>query len=290
MPGAQAARAQARVVPVSPLRLPGPDALARGDRRRLRRLIHLDGVPVVLTIAAGEDGAVELTADAPTQRAAAMGLARARFWTGVDDDLRPFLEGFADDPLLGRSIREAPWVRPYRRPVPFDVLLGAICEQLITDERAMAIKRSIVRLHGRGDARLPDLPDAAAVAGLAPAQLQRCGLAARRALTLVAAAREVASGRAELMDPARQEEGRRRLRAIPGIGAWTVSSLALHGQGHLDALPAGDHAYMVATARVRGRPPGPKATEEEVRDLLAPYAGWRGVAGWHLLRVARRTA
>ena len=45
----------------------------------------------------------------------------------------------------------------------------------------------------------------------------------------------------DLHDP-EHERGWRRLRAIPGIGAWTVEKLALYGQGRHDQLPAGDLA------------------------------------------------
>jgi 3-methyladenine DNA glycosylase/8-oxoguanine DNA glycosylase len=275
--------ASARVTPRSPLRLPSrQDHLTSGDRaREVRRLIHVGDEPVLLS-AAWAGGQVALRAEAETADAAEAGLARARFWTGVDDDLSPFLERFAGDPVIGASVREAPWLRPYRRPVPFEVLLGAICEQLIDDERAQQIKRRIVAAHGRRARGHGDAPGAADVAGLAPAELQRCGLAAQRAATLVRAAREVAAGRVDLLDPAAREAGWRRLRAIPGIGAWTLSVLALHGQGVWDALPAGDHAYRTALGR-----PGAPAPEAEVVAFFEDYRPWRGVAGWHLLRSRR---
>ncbi len=276
--------------PRSPLRLPtrSADGTTRADADgTMRRLIHRDGRPIVLAVHRHDEDRFELTAAADALPDAEFGLARARFWTGIDDDLSPFLERFADDPRIGRSVREAPWLRPYRRPVPFDVLLGAVCEQLVTDERGRAIKRAIVDAHGPRHDGLRDVPEAATVAALAPAQLERCGLAAKRARTLIAVAAEVAAGRVDLLggDPA---AGWRRLRAITGVGPWTVSTLALHGQGHPDALPAGDHAYRTLVARELGRPPGSTAEEAEVVAFFTPYAGWRGVAGWHLLRSARR--
>ena len=150
--------ARAEAVPRSPLRLPGPtaDGTTAGDRRDVRRLVHIEGEPVVLGAVHRLDGVVELSAAADDARRAERGLERARFWTGVDDDLQPFLEAFAGDELIGESVTTAPWLRPYRRPMPFDVLLGAVCEQLVTDERATAIKRAITRAHGqRRSSRAP---------------------------------------------------------------------------------------------------------------------------------------
>jgi 3-methyladenine DNA glycosylase/8-oxoguanine DNA glycosylase len=278
-----------RVVPPAPLRLPGrtADGTTVGDRREVRRLVHLDGAPVVLRARLGDDGAVELEATADAPEHADLGLERARFWswTRAEDDVTAFLARFADDPLIGESVTAAPWLRPYRRPMPFDVLLGAVCEQLVTDERATAIKRAVTAAHGRRHDGLLGVPAAEDVARLAPAQLEACGLAAKRAVTLVAVAREVAAGRVDLLDPERQRAGWERLRRLPGVGAWTLSTLALHGQGHADALPAGDHAYQTVVARLRRS--RRKATEAEVVDFFAPYRPWRGVAGWHVLRTAR---
>jgi 3-methyladenine DNA glycosylase/8-oxoguanine DNA glycosylase len=93
----------------------------------------------------------------------------------------------------------------------------------------------------------------------------------------------VASGRVDLRDD-HHEAGWRRLRAIPGIGSWTIAVLALHGQGRHDVLPAGDLAYMklVGRAQADGRPSA-RATEEEVLTWFAAYEGWMGLAGLHAL-------
>ncbi len=83
------------------------------------------------------------------------------------------------------------------------------------------------------------------------------------------------------------ERGWRRLRAIRGIGSWTIQMLALTGQGRLDQLPAGDVGYLKLVGRLRGGgDPWARATEEEVAEFFAPYAPWAGLAGLHALRSA----
>ena len=275
-------------MPPWPVRLPTPgwDRLARRRGAVVERLVHLGGQPVVLRAAAA-GRAVRMQVDAGSAALAEAGRERLRFWLAVDDDLRPFVDRFGADPVIGRSIREAPDLRPARRPLPFEALAWAVCEQLITGERATAIQRRLVRRFGRRDPAtgLADSPGAHDLAGLAPASLRSCDLSAARALALVRAAREVASGRADLLAPERRAEGHRRLRAIPGIGEWTVACLALHGQGDHDALPAGDLAYRVLVGRVRGGRPGPPASVPEVHEFFLPYAGWRALAGQHMLRM-----
>ena len=123
-----------------------------------------------------------------------------RFALGTDHDLSEFHARFRRDPLIGPVIRARPWVRPRRRPEPFEALAWAVCEQLIESRRAAAIERRIVRRHGRRSAcgTLLAPPSAAFVAGRSPAELDACGLAPKRSIALIKAAREVASGRADL--------------------------------------------------------------------------------------------
>ena len=107
-----------------------------------------------------------------------------------------------------------------------------------------------------------------------------------RSLALRKAAREVATGRADL-HAADHERAWRRLRAIPGIGRWTIEMLALRGQGRLDQVPAGDLNLIKLVGRLQTGSPHARATEEEVRAFFAPYDGWGGLAAAHAARAAR---
>ncbi len=281
------------VRPPWPFRLPraGTDGVVRRRGDRLERLLHVDGTPAVVSAAQPARDVVLIRAEAADPAVAQEAAARLRFALGVDDDLRPFWDAFRADPLVGPSLRRRPELRITRRAEPFEALAWAVCEQLVEYEQAVAIERGIVTTLGRGMAGtgLRDLPEPATLAALAPARLQALGLSAQRALTLRRAAGEVAAGRVDLRDPD-HEAGWRRLRAIPGIGQWTIDVLALHGQGRYDRLPAGDLAYLrFAGRRLRGHPRA-RATEDEVRELFAPYGRWAGLAGAHALGAASGAA
>lgn len=291
------------VTPPWPFRLPraGMDGVARRRGDVLERLIHVGGTPVVVRVSqpdtvvrfvasvgahAGADRneAAQHGATDPHE-AAELAIGRMRFALAVDDDLRPFWEAFRDDPLVGPSLRARPQLRIQRRPDPFEALAWAICEQLIEYSRAVAIERRIVFRLGRACERtgLRDLPAPATLAGTAPALLQSLDLSAGRSIALIRASREVASGRADLR-AADHAAAWRRLRAIPGIGQWTIDVLALHGQGRYDHVPAGDLAYLKWAGRHLTGRPGARAGEDDVRELLAPYGEWAGLAGAHALR------
>jgi 3-methyladenine DNA glycosylase/8-oxoguanine DNA glycosylase len=283
-PGAVEVRVE--VEPTWPLKLPGVglDGLWRRRGAVRERLLHAPDATAVVVRVAERGGRVFIGARADADAAASWGVERVRLALGVDDDLRPFYERFSDDPLIGASVRTAPGLRPRRTTTPFEALAWAVTEQLIEFRRAVEIQRRLIRRFGRrcDTSGLRDSPAALALAQAAPAEIESCGLAASRALALRRAAREVASGRVDLDE--RHEDGWRRLRAIPGIGSWTLDVLATAGQGRFDQIPAGDLAYVILVAQLQGR--SDRADEHEVRAFFAPYAPWQALAGLHALRAS----
>jgi 3-methyladenine DNA glycosylase/8-oxoguanine DNA glycosylase len=242
--------------------------------------------------------AASADADAPATAAALeLAIERMRFALGVDDDLTEFARTFRGDPLIGEAIHHRPWHRPSRRPWPWEALAWAVTEQLIQASRAGEIQRRIVRRWGGklqpadadskataawlGPGPLRDVPSAEVVAGIAPAELESCDLATKRAIAMIHCAREIAAGR---VDPANSAYDARLLK-IPNIGPWTLQILGFSGRGDPDSLPAGDLAYIKLVGVLAGL--GRRATVEEVDEYFAPYAPFRGLAGafalvrWH---------
>jgi 3-methyladenine DNA glycosylase/8-oxoguanine DNA glycosylase len=268
-------------VPRGPYRLPsaGRDGVLVQQAGALARVIWVDD-DEVLVRAWATGCCIRFHASGRSRGAAAAGIERMRFALGTDHDIAEFHARFRRDPLIGPVIRLRPWVRPRRRPEPFEALAWAVCEQLIDSRRAASIERAIVRRHGRRSAcgTLVAPPAAGFVAGRSPAELNACGLAPKRSIALIKAAREVASGRADL---SRHEPSWRRLLRIPNIGNWTIEMLALEGQGRDDKIPALDVAYLKLVGSLAGL--GRRASEEEVRAFFAPYEEWAGLAGVYAL-------
>ena len=64
-----------------------------------------------------------------------------------------------------------------------------------------------------------------------------------------------------------------RLRVVPGVGEWTAAETLQRAVGHPDAVSVGDYhiknwVIHFLTGRARG-------TDEEMLELLAPWAGHR---------------
>ena len=308
-------------MPRWPYRLPrssGGDGIVRSRDNVVERLLHVGHAPVRVRAWRTREGYVHIRAEpidpasirhpivpagqpAPEEvqpaGQAELGIAieRVRFSLAVEDDMGEFFRTFKRDPLIGPAIHHKPWVRPRRRPWPWEALCWAITSQLIQAFRAAEIQRRIVRRWApsflpdqpaprrRRERSWPlrDVPSAAVIAGRAPAELASMDLSAGRSVAMVRCAREVARGRARLEDPASD----RRLLAISEIGPWTIQCLGLHGRGEPDSLPAGDLAYVKLVGFLAGL--GRRATVEEVEEYFAPYAPFRGLAGafalagWH---------
>jgi DNA-3-methyladenine glycosylase II len=267
------------VRPPWPFRLGGAsmDGLLRRRGAALQRLMRIGGEPVLVGIVQPAHDRVLFGARAPGEDAARAGIARMRFATGVDDDLRPFWDRFRDDPVIGRGVRIHRALRVRRRPDPWETLLGAITEQLIELERAMEIQRRLIAALGYRcpHTGLRDAPSPAAIAAQAPARL--VALAMRRCADAVAA------GRLDLRD-----HDLRRLRAMREIGPWTCEMVALHGHGRYDVVPAGDLGFLKIVGRLVTGNPRARADEAEVRGFFERYGEWKGLAGVHLMHAAAR--
>jgi DNA-3-methyladenine glycosylase II len=310
-----------RVLPRWPYRLPrssGGDGVIRSRDNVVERLLHVGHAPIRVRAWRTREGYVHIRAEpidpaalkhpvlpeampspdeVPPAGERELGIAieRIRFSLAVEDDMGEFFQTFKRDPLLGPPIHHKPWVRPRRRPWPWEALCWAITSQLIEAFRAAEIQRRIVRrwapsfLPNQPAPRrrrqrswpLRDVPSAAVIAGRAPAELASMDLSQGRSVAMVRCAREVARGRAKLDDP----RSDRRLLRISEIGPWTIQCLGLHGRGDPDSLPAGDLAYVKLVGHLAGL--GRRATVEEVEEYFAPYAPFRGLAGafalagWH---------
>ncbi len=195
----------------------------------------------------------------------------SRFLLALDDDTSEFHRRFADDPLLGPSLRALRGLRPTRTATVAQAVLRAVCGQLIQSRRARDLEQEIVRACGENP------PSREALARLSPAAICRCGLATSRASTV---SRLVRTLDLEALRTTHAGTALARRRRERGIGPWSVGVIALQGLGRYDTGLVSDLSLVKLFAALRGR--WPERTEETA-ELLAPYGEWQGLASMFLL-------
>ena len=115
-------------------------------------------------------------------------------------------------------------------------------------------------------------PSAQALARASAEDIGTLGIVRQRVGALQALAREVHAGRIELHRGAPLESTLEALRALPGIGEWTVQLIAMRALAWPDAFPASDIGVMNALGT---RDPKAVAAQAEAWRPWRSYAVMR---------------
>lgn len=202
-------------------------------------------------------------------------------------DRLPLLLGAADDwsaldvsamPLLDRVRRARPGLRLPSTGLVLDSLVPAILEQKVTGPEAWRSWRQLLARFGEpapgpsgrpGRLRVPPTPQT--LLNIPTWDWHLMGVDLRRQRTIRAAASVAA--RLEECTTLTRDAALARLRHVPGIGAWTAAETMQRALGDPDTVSVGDyHLPSVVVHLFTGRPRG---TDEEMLELLAPWAGQR---------------
>jgi AraC family transcriptional regulator of adaptative response / DNA-3-methyladenine glycosylase II len=266
-------RAELRPVGPYSLRLSGrlaSDACRVVADGTFRSTIRVEGRLEQVQAAQRVDGTIVVAA------ASDAGVEHVRFVLGLDDDHTEFLERFANDPLLGETLRHIRGLRPLRTGTVAQALLRAVAGQLIQAKRARQIERSIIRAASPAVGGMHAAPTSAELAAFSPADLARHGLGARRATALIRLCRTF--DLESLKDrPVRAVAA--RLNRERGLGPWSVGVICLEGLGRYEYGLARDLGLVKLAAALGGR----WVEAEETDELLRPYGEWAGLASVYLL-------
>ena len=238
----------------------------------------------LFTQALAVDGRVELaqawqsvSGTVTIRSESAVAAERLRWLLALDDDHSRFLVRVREDRMLGRASRELRGLRPVRVPTVAQSLLRAFCGQLIEAKRARRMEQTIIRtVCAPGPESLHAAPSARDLGALAPSQLRRLGLHARRSAALVRLCRSI---ELERLHDQPTEAIARRLERERGLGPWSVGVVCLQGLGRWDRGLVGDLGLVKLLRAMRGR-----AVEAwETAELLEPYGEFSGIASVYLL-------
>ena len=240
-----------------------------------RSTIRVDGRLERVLAAQRPDGTITVQAESEA------GVEHVRFTLGLDDDHSEFLERFANDPLLGATVRRIRGLRPVRTGTVAQALLRAVAGQLILAKRARQIERSIVRATTPELDGLHAAPTCRELGACSPAQLARHGLGARRANALIRLCRAIDLERLKQLPTAAAAT---RLGRERGLGPWSVGVVCLEGLGRYERGLQRDLGLIKLASELWGR----RVEAEEADALLVPYGEWAGLASVYLLAGRRQ--
>jgi AraC family transcriptional regulator of adaptative response / DNA-3-methyladenine glycosylase II len=255
--------------------VPGVEEWRDGAYRRTLRLPHGPGV-VALRPMADHVGCQLSLADL---RDLSTAISRCRRLLDLDADPVAVADLLRGDPVLAPLVAKAPGRRVPGTVDAAEFAIRAVLGQQVSTAAARTHAGRLAAAHGEpvddpagGLSRL--FPDAATLAGTDPA-----GLAVPRSRreSFAALAQALAGGRIDVSPGGDWLEARLRLAALPGIGPWTVETIAMRGLGDPDAFPATDLGVRVA-AREAGLP----ATAAALGAHSAAWRPWRAYAVQYL--------
>jgi 3-methyladenine DNA glycosylase/8-oxoguanine DNA glycosylase len=177
-----------------------------------------------------------------------------------------------EDTGMLRLHRLLPGLRVVRVPWLYDMTCSAILQQRIRTVDAMRDWRRLTQRFG-SDAPLGlrAFPQAEVLAAVPLFELERMGIDAKRAKTLLRFAKEL---RFVSLRPTMDfAQLRQTLLRVCGIGPWTTETVMGYGAGDTDAAIPGDlHLPRVVCYALAGEMQG---TDERMMELLEPFRGHR---------------
>jgi 3-methyladenine DNA glycosylase/8-oxoguanine DNA glycosylase len=224
----------------------------------------------------------------PSQASAAGTVVRAQAWGPGADwllDALPAALGLHDDPsgfdpaghpVLRQAARRHPGLRLGRSGRLMEALVPAILEQkVLTLEAHRAWKILLFKFGTQPPGPAPRgmrvFPEPKTWRRIPSWDWHRAGVEGVRAQTIIRAT-TVAESLERLLTRT-HEEADRLLRTIPGIGIWTSAEARQRAAGDPDSVSVGDaHLSDIVGWTLAGRS---ATTDEEMLELLAPYAGHR---------------
>lgn len=226
------------------------------------------------------DDHVALRVHVDTLTDLAVVVSRARALADLDADPDAVAAVVGADPLLRAPVAATPGLRVPGCVDGFELACRAVLGQQVSVAGARTTTARVVAALGeplapqaiRGEWRLFPRPEK-----IADDALDGLGLTIARRRTLRALGRAVADGRVHLDPGADREATARALLALPGVGPWTASYVAMRALADPDALPASDLGLLRAS-RALGGP----ADATSLTAYAERWRPWRSYAAQYL--------
>lgn len=244
--------------------VPGVEEYRDGRFRAAVRLAHGAGILDAALPDGGVVPAVLWLHDGRDRDEAASRLTRL---LALDADPQAAAEALASDPVLAPLVRATPGRRVPGAADGEAMALRAVLGQQISTAAARTHAARLVQAYGEPltdpEGTLTHLfPTPAAIVAGSNRLAEVARMPVTRRATLLALATALSSGTVRLADPL--PAVRRALAALPGIGPWTIETIAMRALGDTDAFLPGDLGVRLAAARL-GLPDRPGDLERRSR-------------------------
>ncbi len=252
--------------------VPGVEEWRDGAYRRTLRLPHGRGIAALAPGPEHMSCQLSLT----DLRDLAIAISRCRRLLDLDADPVAVADLLRQDAVLAPLVDKAPGRRVPRTVDAAEFAVRVVLGQQVSTAAARTHAGRLVAAHGeRADDPAGGLthlfPGVSALAAADPATL---GLPRARRMTFSALTAALAGGEIDLDVGSDWERARARLGALPGLGPWSVETIAMRGLGDPDAFIPGDLGVR-AGARQLGLP-GHARRADPARGRLAALARLRG--------------
>ncbi len=253
--------------------VPGVEEWRDAAYRRTLRLPHGHGIVALRP----EPDHVTCQLRLTDMRDLASAISRCRRLLDLDADPVAIADLLSADEALAPLVRKAPGRRVPRTVDAGEFALRAVLGQQVSTAAARTHAGRLAIAHGEPiddpDGGLTRLfPDPAMLASVGELALPR---SRRESFTALAMA--LASGRIDLSVGSDWHEARVQLGALPGVGPWTVETIAMRALGDPDAFPATDLGLRAA-AQQAGLP----ATPAALTGRATAWRPWRSYAVQYL--------
>ncbi len=255
--------------------IPGVEVWANGE---YHRTLNIGGRPAVVSLSPADRHVKAVLRLSETADLAPV-IARCRRLLDLDADPVAVDERLAADPGLADLVAAHPGRRVPRTVDGPELAIRIVIGQQVSTAAARTHAARLVEavgtpVHTPVDGLTHLFPAAAAVAG-APQHALAFPRARRRSVRELAAA--LAEGRVDVSVGADPVAARAELQKLPGIGSWTVESIAMRALGEPDAFPAGDLG-LLRVARSRDI----ATTAAQLRQASQRWRPWRAYATQYL--------